>query len=1052
VAQRSFQRLHDQQGRFLWLWVALLALAAFVLLGLLGVLAAPAWIFGRLDDPDSPELLEAPEGSAAQEGGAARGPRLEGQPLMAPTGGAGASHVGTQVGAHVGSISGRCVDVAGRGVAGARVLSIPDTNDKVFAPDDLGREGCPALSTTADAEGRFVVPASKAAPYHIVLADAPGLAFAGRGQVPLGGEVTITLVPGRVLEGRVLDVKGAPVSGARVRALLLVDTLKLSLDVESAADGAYRLTGLPVEPKLGPGEWANYMSDGWVEVTADGYAPLLVSLQPLVAARTERQDWILTRGATLRGRVEDAETGKPLAGANVVVHSIEGMQGYGRGPGRASYSNPWSPRVLTRTASQEDGTFLVEHLPSQGAHGSASNNALSSGKIALGGVSAWAPGYAAQALELELARDGEELERTFRLTPVGVVTGRVVEADGTPVAGVHIWVVAAGAVPGSWIPPVVGDVPRAGASTGSDGRFTVPGAPAGRQGPVAGVLTAYSHVRRGVDGQPRSVKRDIRVETGTPLDVGDLVLPEPLAAHDTSTVVILRPDGTPCYGASLGQRSWDSGMRSDAEGRVTVPWPHPTEARPRQAIHMLAMAPGFAPTPVTLPPESVGGGAFEVRLEPGHRLAGRVLGVDGAPARGVMIWVADGRVDAKLAFPAQQEQAHSLVGSVRRGGGRESLYMLQMTDDEGRFAFRDLPAGPYHVRAFGARRVAPPAGTPPLAVTMSEVASDTLDLVVRLPEDDSPPTGTLLVRVLDAATREPVLDATLWARVDGRVVGTSGSRGVPGGPPAPPPPPGPGAHAPAAEPSGPGSEPGTYRLTNLPAGRVVLEVQSAGRRLERILDVEVVADRVTTPPDVRLVRGACVSGRVDLPAGERASERQVLFLAEGAAEDAAPIHAPLAADGTFSVCGFAPGRYAVRCLPQGFVSEPRVLIPAAGPEVVVPEAGDEVRVEGPWTTAGTLRLAPDDARLPPAPWESQAATPERDRFGAGTRVTVTDAAGRTILSVQPVRRHTLGAASLLNLPPGRYVARIQFPDGEAREEQVELRAGATADVRFRKKP
>ena len=106
----------------------------------------------------------------------------------------------------------------------------------------------------------------------------------------------------------------------------------------------------------------------------------------------------------------------------------------------------------------------------------------------------------------------------------------------------------------------------------------------------------------------------------------------------------------------------------------------------------------------------------------------------------------------------------------------------------------------------------------------------------------------------------------------------------------------------------------------------------------------------------------------------------------------------------------------------------------------------------PWIVAGTLSLRPDDARLPPSPWDSERGTPERDRFGAGSRVTVSDAAGRQLLSLQPVRRHWLGNAGMLYLAPGSYTARFEFPDGEAREEIVQLEAGKQAEVLFRKRP
>ena len=438
----------------LWTAMLLLALALLTGLGTLSGLGVPAWLVPG-DGEEASLEAEAPPGEPREP--PAGGPRLEGQAPLTSASAAGAVPAGI-TGPR---ITGRVVDVAGKGVAGARVLSIPDSNVKTFGLDELGREGCPGCATTADAEGRFAVRVSMEAPYHIVLADAPGLGLSGRGNLPIGAEVTITLAQGIVMTGRVLDTKGEPVSGARVRALLLIDTLQHTPETMSGPDGAYRLEGLPAAETPTPGDWVGYMQAGWVEVTAEGFAPLLVNLTPPGGAWKERRDWILARGAVVVGRVEDAETGAPIPGANVAVHSIEGMHGYSRGAGLTSYSNPWAPRLLARTNSAADGSFRVEHLPCMGPQGSASNNGFANGKKALGGVSAWAPGYAGEALDLEVAADGEELERVFRLVPAGRVTGRVVESTGQPVAEVSVSVVAEGAKPGGWMPPVLGDAPRA---------------------------------------------------------------------------------------------------------------------------------------------------------------------------------------------------------------------------------------------------------------------------------------------------------------------------------------------------------------------------------------------------------------------------------------------------------------------------------------------------------------------------------------------------------------------------------------------------------------
>jgi hypothetical protein len=241
-------------------------------------------------------------------------------------------------------------------------------------------------------------------------------------------------------------------------------------------------------------------------------------------------------------------------------------------------------------------------------------------------------------------------------------------------------------------------------------------------------------------------------------------------------------------------------------------------------------------------------------------------------------------------------------------------------------------------------------------------------------------------------------------------------------------------------------------VTEVPAGRVALQVDAPGRRPATVEDLEVVAEQELRPRDVRLTRGACIAGRVTLPQGEKANERQVVLHELGASHEAQPRFAPLAADGSFSTCGFGPGRYRAVCLHQGFRRDLAPLVPVAGTDVTVGPGASDVRIEGAWVPTAILSIRPDDARLPPSPWDSEALTHERKVFGAATRLTVRDGSGKVLLDVTGVRRHWLGSDGTQYLPAGRYTVRIEFPGGEAREESVDLAVGATGDVTLRKKP
>src|SRR5262245_45935988 len=105
-------------------------------------------------------------------------------------------------------VTGRVVDPAGRGVAGARVLSLPDTNGKVARFEEYGQAGNPGSTATTDAEGRFVVAVSKEAPFHLVAASAPEFALGIKADLAPGSDVVLVLEPARVQTGVVKDRDG----------------------------------------------------------------------------------------------------------------------------------------------------------------------------------------------------------------------------------------------------------------------------------------------------------------------------------------------------------------------------------------------------------------------------------------------------------------------------------------------------------------------------------------------------------------------------------------------------------------------------------------------------------------------------------------------------------------------------------------------------------------------------------------------------------------------------------------------------------------------------
>src|SRR5205823_14149493 len=129
--------------------------------------------------------------------------------------------------------TGRVVDASGKGVAGARVVSIPNNLAEAFTLADLGGADAPALSTTTDAEGHFVVPLKATAPYHAVLATAEGFTSHSVSDVAPGGDVTIVLDAAASVAGTIRDADGKVVPSARVRILDLAAGLATTLEARS---------------------------------------------------------------------------------------------------------------------------------------------------------------------------------------------------------------------------------------------------------------------------------------------------------------------------------------------------------------------------------------------------------------------------------------------------------------------------------------------------------------------------------------------------------------------------------------------------------------------------------------------------------------------------------------------------------------------------------------------------------------------------------------------------------------------------------------------------
>jgi RNA polymerase sigma factor (sigma-70 family) len=346
--------------------------------------------------------------------------------------------------------SGRVVGPDGKPVAGAR-LFIP-------YPDRPAVDGVEELATTAsDGTFRCTVkhPDSRPADFRTLFVRAPGFAFewASLDDLRSGKPVTFHLVPDDVVvHGRVVDLEGTPVPGARVTTFIIQSTASGKMDAETvrkpsaplrslylARKGAYfpACAGMPVavtadlegrfEIKgVGRGRILNLCVEGnRVEttgarvVTLPGFVPKPVSPAPgakfgVMSSSAVPDPYgpefthVARPDAVIKGVVTDAATGKPIAG--IVVRS------------RAERAT-WEP-VSTRTDT--DGRYRLNGV------------AKAAGRL----VTLWPDATSPYLPASQAVRDVPGLAEAtvdVRLTRGVIVNGRITDkVTGRPVDGAGV--------------------------------------------------------------------------------------------------------------------------------------------------------------------------------------------------------------------------------------------------------------------------------------------------------------------------------------------------------------------------------------------------------------------------------------------------------------------------------------------------------------------------------------------------------------------------------------------------------------------------------------
>ena len=498
-------------------------------------------------------------------------------------------------------VTGIVLDESGRPVEGARVGS-------------MAKDGrVPTRRTRSDAGGHFAVALEAEAPWHRLWVEADGFSPALVEPVRDGSDVRVTLDPMSTLSGIVADLDGNPVAGAHVTWSVHGMSIRLERAAVSDNRGAFTITGLPSPWNPIANTLAGYAAS--LLVTADGFATLITQAE-VPSPRTGRElrkDLYLGRGATVRGRVLDGPTGRPLPGVHVVLGSMP----------RAPLEYRYGEEV-----TGEDGAFEMIGVPGDAFHQVLGYGSGSDRKLAV--LRAGKEGYATATADVPVAREGEAVEVELRCWPTGVVRGRVVDAGGKSLARAAINAISMVQTRRSlWD---AGDS-RVQTTTGDDGRYEL-------AAPGPGFLRISAHLKG------RSAQLiDVDVQPGVATDAPEIVLDEP---HPSAIVEVVDEANKPVWGANVSLRPPGGFYKTGRDGRVRVFRKDGGEVR--------ALASSFDSGERWSNPFVLGENDAVVRitLDATKTIRGFVLLADGSPAPGA-------RVDASA------ESGGSITGADRKG-------------------------------------------------------------------------------------------------------------------------------------------------------------------------------------------------------------------------------------------------------------------------------------------------------------------------------------------------------------------------------------------------
>ncbi|MEO8191282.1 MAG: carboxypeptidase regulatory-like domain-containing protein [Acidobacteriota bacterium] len=251
----------------------------------------------------------------------------------------------------------------------------------------------------------------------------------------------IALANGVAISGFVRDSQGQPIAGATVFGISMGEGTRPQ-SVTSEADGRFRLDGLAAEKSI------------FLSLSAAGYAPA----QKNVTTPAEDVAIVLKTAGTVRGRVEDGDTKRPITDFTV---GRSGQRG-----GRFAFN--MGGQGGDKAFQSEDGSFELPDVPA--------------GKWT---IRAAASGYRnGETSGVELGEGETKDGVLISLRRGGSLTGRVLDpkkGTGVPNASVS-WQApgSSGGAAGAMFDRMGGGATNTATNTDADGRFRFDGLPEGR--------------------------------------------------------------------------------------------------------------------------------------------------------------------------------------------------------------------------------------------------------------------------------------------------------------------------------------------------------------------------------------------------------------------------------------------------------------------------------------------------------------------------------------------------------------------------------------------